>query len=146
MSGVLCKTLTGNAHNIYDGAPASHEKILEEYRAHLEETARGGQAAIPGRPRDGVNTPTRFRPFVAAAREAHRTRRLCLTAKGHVGQVPSEALSGDRNCIILGEKVSFIVRSVGTPSRLIGDAYVHGIMQGEGLHHLDDLIGDIALT
>jgi hypothetical protein len=80
MSDVLCKTLTGNAHNIYDGAPASYEKILEEYRAHLEETARGGQAAIPGRPRDGVNTPTRFRPFVAAAREVCRTRKFCLTA------------------------------------------------------------------
>jgi hypothetical protein len=145
MSDVLYKTLTGNVHNIYDGTLTNYAKILEEYRAHLEDSARGGQAAIQGRPRDGANTPARFRPFVAAAREVCRTRKFCLAAKGYVGQIPSEALSGDRICIILAEKVPFIVRSAGTSSRLIGDAYIHGIMQGEGLDHLEDLIGDIAL-
>jgi hypothetical protein len=109
MSDVLCKTLTGNSHNIYDGALTNCEKILEEYRAHLEESAGGGQAAIQGRPCDGVNTLTRFRPLLATAREVCRTRKFCLTAKGYVSQVPSGALSSGRICIILGGKVPLIV-------------------------------------
>lgn len=69
-----------------------------------------------------------------------------MTAKGYEGQVPSEALSGDRICIILGEKVPFILRPVGNSWELIGDAYIHGIMQGEGLEQLDDEIRDIELV
>jgi hypothetical protein len=145
MSDVLCKTLTGNVQTLHDGTPTNYSKIIEVYKAYLEDSARGGQAGVRDNNPDETNTPAILRPFITAAREVCCTRKFCLTAKGYVGQVPSEALSGDRICIILGEKVPFIIRHEGTSWRLIGAAYVHGIMQGEGLQHLDDGIREIAL-
>ena len=65
-----------------------------------------------------------------------RDRRPFLSNGGHVGLAPARAESGDCICIILGSPVPYILRA-STEGKfvLIGEAYVHGIMDGEWLDH-----------
>jgi hypothetical protein len=63
-----------------------------------------------------------------------RDRKSFLSSYGHVGLAPACSEPGDFICILFGSTVPFILRE--TPEgtfRLIGEAYVHGIMDGEWL-------------
>jgi Heterokaryon incompatibility protein (HET) len=64
-------------------------------------------------------------------------RRFCVTEKGFMGLVPRSAKPGDKVCILLGAETPFVLRSKARERNemvqyeLIGEAYVHGIMDGE---------------
>jgi hypothetical protein len=77
-------------------------------------------------------------------------RRLCITEKGYIGMVPPLSINrdekgeGDVICLIRGAQVPFVLRPVmsvdptsdATPAerrqfQLVGEAYIHGIMDGE---------------
>ena len=59
-------------------------------------------------------------------------RRRGRTSNGYVGQFPVDARKGDVVCVPLGSAVPFVVRRVrGESFTLVGECYVHGIMQGE---------------
>jgi hypothetical protein len=62
-----------------------------------------------------------------------KNRLFCSTSQGRVGWVPAEAEAGDTVCILNGARVPFILRPIaGRDSvfRLVGEAYIHGLMQG----------------
>ena len=65
-----------------------------------------------------------------------RDRRPFLSNGGHVGLAPARTEPGDCICIIFGSPVPYILRA-STEGKfvLIGEAYVHGIMDGEWLDH-----------
>lgn len=64
----------------------------------------------------------------------YKTRRLCVTSSGCVGQAPRVAHVEDIICIFLGSCVPHVLRKKEDCSfRLVGDAYVHGIMSGEAM-------------
>lgn len=72
-------------------------------------------------------------------------RRFGITRNGDMGLFPIPTLVGDEICIFQGCKAPFVVRKQGTAYSLIGDAYVHGLMQGEesdvpGIHFTSILI------
>lgn len=59
---------------------------------------------------------------------------FCGTEKRYVGLVQGAARAGDRTCLLRGAKVPFVLRPVHVAKgvyRLIGEAYVHGIMHGQ---------------
>jgi hypothetical protein len=61
---------------------------------------------------------------------------FCTTKKGYMCMVPPMSKVGDSICLIYGVWVPFVLRaSVEDPKRyqLVGDSYVHGIMDGEAL-------------
>lgn len=61
-------------------------------------------------------------------------RKPFLSAEGYVGLVPAVAEIGDIIIIIFGATVPFVVRKLdGGKVQLIGEAFVHGIMDGEFL-------------
>jgi hypothetical protein len=66
--------------------------------------------------------------------EAHHSRRPFRSNDRLVGPAPDRAEMGDCICIIYGATVPFTLREkpAGT-YRLIGEAYVYGIMDGEWL-------------
>jgi len=73
--------------------------------------------------------------FMQGASEFSVTRRRCLSLRnGYIGQVPLNTRVGDEIFLPLGSAIPFIVRpragSVGN-FELIGECYVHGIMNGE---------------
>lgn len=64
---------------------------------------------------------------------AHR-RRPFVTEQGLLGQGPLHVQTGDLVVIFMGHPVPFLVRKrVDTGYTLVGEAYVHGIMDGEFL-------------
>ncbi|KAI0112511.1 HET-domain-containing protein [Nemania sp. FL0031] len=58
-------------------------------------------------------------------------RRLAITDQAYIGLVPDTAKEGDKICILQGFNVPFILRQIEKRYKLLGDAYVHGIMLGE---------------
>jgi hypothetical protein len=59
--------------------------------------------------------------------------RRCGTAKGYVGHVPHGVRVGDLICVIAGAAVPFTLRKVAGGYRVIGQCYLHGMMEGEAL-------------
>ncbi|KAI0380331.1 heterokaryon incompatibility protein-domain-containing protein [Hypomontagnella monticulosa] len=64
-------------------------------------------------------------------RKCHN-RSLLFTEKGYLGLGP-DCQAGDLVCLIFGSEVPFILRPANGYYQLVGDAYVHGIMEGEGM-------------
>ncbi|KAF9636440.1 Heterokaryon incompatibility [Lasiodiplodia theobromae] len=58
-------------------------------------------------------------------------RRFFVTKKGYIGIGPACMQEGDKVCVLSGAIVPFILRSDGAEHKLVGEAYVHGIMHGE---------------
>jgi hypothetical protein len=59
-------------------------------------------------------------------------RRLCWTEAGHLALVPGETRLDDEVWLLRGGKLPFILRRVdGGDFELIGDCYIHGVMDGE---------------
>ena len=58
-------------------------------------------------------------------------RRLCITKRRCLGLVPAYAVPGDIICVFGGSHVPFVLRPAGETFQLVGECYVHGIMQGE---------------
>lgn len=59
-------------------------------------------------------------------------RNFCVTTGGHLGRVPRGSLIGDKICLLFGAVVPFVLReSSDGYFKLIGECYIHGIMDGE---------------
>ncbi|KAI0545380.1 heterokaryon incompatibility protein-domain-containing protein [Xylaria curta] len=61
-------------------------------------------------------------------------RRFFRTAKGLLGLAPAAARKGDCVVVLFGGKVPFIMRNYDGLYHLVGESYVHGIMDGEVIH------------
>jgi hypothetical protein len=60
-------------------------------------------------------------------------RRLGITDKSYAGLVPTSTRRGNKVCTLHGFAVTFILRERGPRYELVGDCYMHGMMQGEML-------------
>jgi hypothetical protein len=60
-------------------------------------------------------------------------RRPFISLRGYVGLVPSHAEAGDLLCILYGCIIPYVLRRriPGIGYELVGESYVHGIMDGE---------------
>jgi hypothetical protein len=65
-------------------------------------------------------------------------RNLCVTTGGYLGHVPIGSQTGDRICILFGSAVPFVLREDKDGFfKLVGECYVHGIMDGEAMKERD---------
>ncbi|PQE13628.1 heterokaryon incompatibility protein [Rutstroemia sp. NJR-2017a BVV2] len=60
-------------------------------------------------------------------------RRMITTAAGYVGLGGNVCKTGDVICVIHGCSTPIILRGKGNAFQLVGEAYIHGIMNGEAL-------------
>jgi len=60
-------------------------------------------------------------------------KRFAASLKGYLTSVPVSSLPGDILCIVMGAAVPFVLRPVDGGYQLIGECYVHGLMNGEAL-------------
>jgi len=75
-------------------------------------------------------------------------RRFCFAEKGYVFLVPPFAKTGDLICIMLGAQMPLVIRRAesvvkereGTRYHVVGEAYLHGLMDGEALAHGGELL------
>jgi hypothetical protein len=75
------------------------------------------------------------RPFLMFEIQGRHSlqRRLAWTEKGHLGLVANRTEVGDGVWLCKGSSVPLVLRQEGEKGwKVIGDAYVHGIMKGEG--------------
>jgi hypothetical protein len=69
--------------------------------------------------------------FMEAVSENLERKAFC-SQKGYKGLVPADAKEGDLLCVFLGSNLPSVVRKVEDERyRLIGEAYIHGFMDGE---------------
>ncbi|KAK1236961.1 hypothetical protein MKX08_007909 [Trichoderma sp. CBMAI-0020] len=75
-------------------------------------------------------------PFQAMVLKANQGYRFGITACGFVGLFPKECLMSDLIAILPGAQTPFVLRPDPTRSSftLVGDCYVHGMMNGEFLY------------
>jgi hypothetical protein len=68
---------------------------------------------------------------ITGAHPATFRRRLIVTQKKYLGLAPEHVTPGDVVTILMGAQLPIILRGVDSHYVLIGEAYVHGIMDGE---------------
>lgn len=71
--------------------------------------------------------------FAQAAAAYSHHRRLFTTTKGYIGLGPRPTQGGDILCVLFGCPVPFVLQPSGERYRLVGECYVHGVMQGEAI-------------
>ena len=75
-----------------------------------------------------------YGPFLNLVRYYLNGRHLFTTKEGYIGLAPQAVETGDRVCAILGCQLPMLLRSEGDERYVvIGDCYIHGLMNGEAL-------------
>lgn len=83
-------------------------------------------------PRLMVNTANPDSLYKRQAVVACRDRRLAITEQGYLGLVPAYSQVGDEVYLLGGVTVPFVLRQKdGIKFVLVGDSYIHGVMEGE---------------
>jgi hypothetical protein len=67
-----------------------------------------------------------------------RNRRFAYTEQGYMCLVSAQAQVGDIVFVLAGGSMPFVLRSHGCDYFLVGECYVHGLMDGEALDFLKD--------
>jgi hypothetical protein len=67
-------------------------------------------------------------------------RKVFSTKTGRLGLGPSVLKEGDICCVLFGAPVPFILRRVNSSFKIVGEAYIHGIMKGEAV--VDWILGE----
>jgi hypothetical protein len=80
--------------------------------------------------------------YQSAIQSACNNRRVFSTEKGYVGLGPNSLNMKapepilDEIWVILGARTPFVLRPKGNAYQLVGECYIHGLMQGEALHEV----------
>lgn len=84
-----------------------------------------------------------LRMFVDLYRALRTGRNFVVTEKGRLDWCPESCQKGDRIIVLAGGKVRFILRQLEKGDyQLLGDAYVHGIIDGEAVDEMKRTGGD----
>ncbi|KAH7330418.1 heterokaryon incompatibility protein-domain-containing protein [Rhexocercosporidium sp. MPI-PUGE-AT-0058] len=74
------------------------------------------------------------KPFTDACITRCQGRSFIITSKGYIGLAPLKTEIGDLVTVLEGGYVPFVLRELdGGGYRLVGESFVHGIMEGEAL-------------
>ena len=84
--------------------------------------------------------PDAFYLIDNAAGVAQRGRKFTATEFGRMGLVPHHATKGDVVAVLTGGRVPIVLRPHEGYYTVVGDAYVHGIMDGEAFENLEELV------
>lgn len=121
---------------------------LEKFMASTHFTELG--AARRDNPETLAKLFADTQPFFSAFEPMAQDRRFCVTVDGYMGLVPKTAAKGDGICVFLGGAVPFVIRKADSGHYcLVGECYVHGLMDGKALDVVLDVDwmeeGDITL-
>ncbi|ERF70936.1 hypothetical protein EPUS_06721 [Endocarpon pusillum Z07020] len=110
----------------------------------LLKSANGSFPSMPDQPISERRSLSRsqkhtYRQMQIAFEAAVKGRRFGTTSKRYMGLFPAGTKVGDQICVFLGGHIPFVVRPSETSGafQLIGECYVHGIMDGEVMKMTD---------
>ncbi|KAF3020158.1 hypothetical protein E8E14_009450 [Neopestalotiopsis sp. 37M] len=89
-----------------------------------------------------------FQEIRKVFRRVLRNRRLGILGHGRLGLFPRHCRSGDMVYLVYGCIVPILLRPVDNDKgkfRLVGECYVHGIMQGEAFNAMQDTMEEIVM-
>lgn len=76
----------------------------------------------------------RYRRYLGYVRYSLRGRHFFATKQGHIGLSPEAGKIGDQVCVVLGCQLPLLLRKMGSGNMaVIGECYIHGLMDGEAL-------------
>ena len=92
------------------------------------------EAAIRDDPEAVTKIVTGSQSFIKACEPGVKGTRFCVTQDGYMGLVPTRAAKGDAICVFMGGAVPFVIRGTDNGRfRLLGECYIHGLMDGKAL-------------
>jgi hypothetical protein len=146
-TGRLWRTLiAGVAHPHKEGAPACYEEYFSSFkRVYIDDSRHRGmdwkqaQARVSkdGAIEDSVKAAANS--YLFAFLDASIGRRFSVTMKGRFALVPNGGAAGDLVCLVAGAPAPLVLREVERSEStrrtfyLVGDCYVDGYMEGEGI-------------
>ncbi|CZR68976.1 uncharacterized protein PAC_18877 [Phialocephala subalpina] len=137
----LWRTLVADRGPNGTNAPSWYHRACLESFTHITQNGDLSTSALMENP----GTPSTMVTFLKRVQEVVWNRKFlrskCFQHDGSkkrlFGLAPTSAQEGDLICILFGCSVPVILRRVGPPDDhfyyLIGEAYVHGVMDGEAL-------------
>ncbi|KAF1967161.1 HET-domain-containing protein [Bimuria novae-zelandiae CBS 107.79] len=120
------RTMTCNHNYRALRAPSSHESGLRQYMELLEADST----------RDEEYLLQRFPAAQAFERSMivwAKNRRFCSTKSGRIGWVPRDTKENDLICVLYGGQVPYVLRPCEGGYKLVGECYIHGLMEGEAI-------------
>ncbi|KAF1990796.1 hypothetical protein K402DRAFT_438381 [Aulographum hederae CBS 113979] len=128
----LWRTLIANQNEFGKEAGPEYGEELEEFTRKVLSSPAAGQTYQEWMRCLLDSAPVKF---IKAMEQMTLKRKLCYTEKGYFGMVPSSTKMGDKIFVLHGGDVPFVLRGSGKKGeyQLVGDAYVHRIMNGEAL-------------
>jgi hypothetical protein len=94
--------------------------------------------------RDILNSGVALEKYGKTVRQICTGKRFGITEHGRMGLFPGSSKAGDEVVLIAGAKVPFVLRRIGKGEKgiiyfkLVGPAFVEGVMYGEGLDRNND--------
>lgn len=120
-----------------DGEAIGRDDLLQAYDAFHDQSWRNHDS----RRRYYHLHEARYRKFLQCSVAGIAGRKLCVTARGYFGLVPSNSKLQDSIVVFSGNNLPLVLRERDGKYLLVGQCYIHGIMKGEALErsgtHLD---------
>jgi hypothetical protein len=130
-----CSTCADGDYDICAACFASGKRCPETQHHMTEMRPPGilvrGRESLIARLRDMKLGEGKGEAFETKAINAATGRCFFATSKGFLGLGPRSMQRGDIVAVLFGGRVPFILRSMDGHFRLVGECYVHGIMDGE---------------
>ncbi len=127
------RTLTCSHDMRMEPGPATHGIWMKSFVELVlkEETANGDWVKAN---KDWVQERLLdFQQIHAVIGLMNKNRRFCSTTDGRIGLVPRSAAAGDVICVLYGGRVPYVLRPCKDEYTLIGESYIHGLMDGEAM-------------
>ena len=127
-------TVCGGLEALPEANSSGSETFVDNFETFVkwEEWFRG--------PRTSYQTSdVRLRAVTDSIASVSKGRTFCTTEQGRIGWVPKNSIAGDAIAVLTGGQLPIVLRSCGDHHTVVGDAYVHGVMQGEAFESANDL-------
>ena len=124
-------------------ATPDDENLVRSYKDLIDRLVNHGSNR-----EDTVQDRERFGEIYARALRMALHRNFCLTLEGRIGWVPHAAQTGDIISLMRGSPVPIIIRPTQQENSyfMIGQSYIHGIMDGEAVVGKEDQFQRIQLV
>lgn len=127
------RTLIGDQGRHIYPAPEQYGMHFESYLAHANARKAGYPDLLKSEKDNKVVLEANSLLYQAALGYMAPHRKFFTTKKGTIGLGPRSMRPGDLVCILSGCRVPFILRAEGPNFRLVGESYVHGLMEGQAV-------------
>lgn len=141
MDAFFMTQLAGCPKLQYDIMKGRFQELWEEAKKHTPKKTIQGSVTVStaeGSQQQRINLipiddreTGEVESLLSSSLQYTKRRRFAMTSRGYYGLVPAKATPGDEIAILKGANYPFVLRAQGQSWKLVGECYVHGVMNGE---------------